>query len=197
MSKKVEDAIVALLIERAPNFVSVNTVVNRVAMGTCEEVLGALESLWERDLIEKLTDPREQTGYPEDFFRLKNLRGIPIRTHIRVGDIDVPRLMSDSRPNLLPEIFNESVERLAEYANSLEKRFNDIVQKELRQYWSSFAGVVGVMIAVFSLIIVGLPRIETDATLGFWDIVLMNTAQLLPIALVLAVFVLALRWVVK
>lgn len=197
MSKKVEDAIVALLIDRAPNFVSVNTVVNRVAMGTCEEVLGALESLRERDRIEKLTDPREQTGYPEDFFRLKNLTGIPIRTHIRVGDIDVPRLMSDSRANLLPEIFNESVERLAEHANSLEKRFNDIVQKELRQYWSSFAGVVGVMIAVFSLIIVGLPRIETDATLGFWDIVLMNTAQLLPIALVLAVFVLALRWVVK
>ena len=140
--------------------------------------------------LNKLTDPREQTGYPADFFRLKNLKGVPIRTHIRVGDIDVPRLMSDSRANLLPEIFNESVERLAEYAGSLETRFNDIVQKELRQYWSSFVGIVGVMIAVFLLIIVGLPRIETDASLGLWEIVWTNAAQLVPIAVVLALFVL-------
>ena len=197
MSKKVEDAVLTLLIDRAPNFVSVNTILNRVATGTPEDIRGALESLRERNLVEKLTDPREQTGYPEDFFRLKNLTGVPIRTHIRVGDVDVPRLMSDSRANLLPEVFNESVERLAEYAGSLETRFKDIVQKELRQYWSSFVGIVGVMIAVFSLIIVGLPRIKTDTALGFWEIVWTNAAQLVPIAVVLALFVLVLRWVVK
>ncbi len=197
MSRKVEDAVLRFLIERAPNFVGVNTILQRVVTGIPEDVLVALEALRERDLVEKQTDPREETGYPEDFFRLKNLTGVPIRTHIRVGDIDVPRLMSDSRANLFPETFNESVERLAEYASSLEKRFEQIVQQELRRYWSTFVGIVGVMIAVFSFILVGLPRITTDTSLGFWEIVQTNLAQLVPVAVVLALFVVVLRWVVK
>jgi hypothetical protein len=53
------------------------------------------------------------------------------------------------------------------------------------------------MIAVFSLIIVGLPRIETDTSLGFWEIVSTNAAQLVPVAVVLAIFVVVLRWIVK
>ena len=197
MSKKIEDAVLRFLIDRAPNFVGINTIFNRVITGTPEDIRGALESLRERSLVEKQTDLRKETGYPEDFFRVTNVTGVPIRTHIRVGDIEVPRLMSDSQAKLFPETFNESVERLAEYAGSMETRFEHIVQQERRRYWSSLVGIIGVMIAVFSLIIVGLPRITTDTSLGFWEIVWTNVAQLVPVAVVLALFVVVLRWLVK
>jgi hypothetical protein len=62
---------------------------------------------------------------------------------------------------------------------------------------ATVAGVFGIFVSVLALILVGLPKIVTDPRLPFWAVVQLNLAQLLPIAIVLALFVLALRLVVR
>ena len=105
--------------------------------------------------------------------------------------------MSDSAQTFFPETLNEQIEKLAEYSDSLEQRFSELVKSEQRKYWSTIISVFGIFISVLSLIIIGLPKIKTDITRPFWEIVKINLAQLLPIAFVLAVFIMILRWVIS
>jgi hypothetical protein len=197
MKGEAESKILSLLNNRAPNFVPESTILRRVPGYPAEEMRDALRGLAERDIIETRDDPHPATGSPEIYYRPKRLDGIPIRTTIRIGDTDIPRLLSDSKPSLFPETLNEQVEALAEYAANLEKRFADLVRQELKEYWATMVGILGVVVAILALVIAGLPKIQTDPTLPFFRVVLLNLAQLLPLAIVLALLVLTLHWVVR
>ncbi len=122
---------------------------------------------------------------------------MPVRETIKVGDLELPRLFSDAAANLFPEIYNEALERLAEYTRTQEDRFTKLVDRQERKYWANVVALFGVFISVLSLIIVGLPKITTDPSLPFWCVVRLNLAQLLPVAVLLMIFVLIARWVVR
>lgn len=188
MSKKARVAILRLLMDRIPNFVPEATILARLRSFSDVEVRETLAELVKTGEVDFRSDPRPETGLSTRFYRPKSFTGLPVRDTIRIGNVDLPRLLSDSQASLFPEVFNESLELVADYARDLEKRFVEIVRRQQRRYWANVASLFGVFISVLSLVIVGLPKITTDPQLPFWDVVRLNLAQVLPIVVVLAIF---------
>lgn len=197
MSTKAENAILGLLTARVPNLVSETIIRARLSGYTVTELDDALSKVADSDKIEVQVDARKISGGPVRFYRFIVDGDFPVTETIRVGDFEVPRLMADSKAALLPETFNEAVEQLAEHSRTLEDRFVKLVQSEQRRYWGNVAGLFGIFVSVLALILVGLPKIATDPDLSFWQVVFVNLAQVLPIAVVLALFVLAVRFVIR
>lgn len=196
MSTEAEDKIIRLLIDRAPNLVNEWVLRRNLAEHEEAAVTSALRDLVKANRIIEKIDPRKAIGRPVRYYQLGSFQGIPIRDRIKVGDVEVPRLLSVAAAGYFPEDFNEAVERLAEYSDGLEKRFSELVKKEQRAYWGTIVSIFGVFVAILAFVLVGLPKITTDTSLTFWQIVKLNGAQILPLALVLALFVLLLRWII-
>lgn len=197
MNKKARAAILRLLVDRIPNFVPKAAIRARLAQFSDADVCQTLDELVKIGEVDFRDDPRPETGLSTRFYRLKSFTGLPVRDTIRIGNVDLPRLLSDSQASLFPEVFNESLEQVADYARDLEKRFAELVRRQQRRYWANVAALFGVFISVLSLVLVGLPKITTDPQLPFWDVVRLNLAQVLPIAVVLAIFLLIMRLVVR
>lgn len=197
MTRHVRDEILRLLLDRIPNFVPKTTIKVRVGGATEAEIDSALEQLVNSEQIEFRDDPRPQTGLSMRFYRLKSFAGLPIRETVTLGEVELPRLLSDSIVSLFPEVLNEAIEQLADYNRTLEVRFKGLVQAQQRKYWANVAGLFGVFVSVLALIIVGLPQITTNPQLPFWSLVQLNLAQLLPLAIVLAIFVCLIQWIIR
>ena len=197
MNKKARAAILKLLVDRIPNFVPEATIRARIKGFTEAEIHQTLDDLVRTGEVDFRDDPRPETGLSTQFYRPRSFAGLPVRDTIRIGNVDLPRLLSDSQASLFPEVFNESLEQVADYAHDLERRFTELVRRQQRRYWANVASLFGVFISVLSLVLVGLPKITTDPSLPFWSVVQLNLAQVLPIAVVLAVFLLILRWVIR
>lgn len=190
-------SVLKIVNDRAPNLVSEWVILARARPHKSDEVRKTLEALTSEQILVKEMDPHPTCGEPEAFYRCRDYKGIALRRTIQIGDMLVPRLLSDSNPRFGPETLNEHVECLAEYSLELEKRFKGLVRKEQRRYWANVVGVMGLMISILAVIIVGLPKIETDPSMKFWSIVTLNIAQLLPLVVVLILLVVALRLILR
>ncbi len=197
MNLKTRDAVLKLLTERAPNFVNEHVIRSRLAKYDEDAINEVIEELVRADRIEPQLDERKESGRPVKYYRLKSFENILIRETIKVGEVEVPRILSWAMSRFLPEDYNETIERLAEYTNSLEKRFSDLVKEEQGKYWARIINVFGVFVAILSFILVGLPKIQTDPSLPFWNVFLFNLAQILPLAAVLVLLVIVLRIVIR
>jgi hypothetical protein len=197
MVEDAEDAVLRLLTDRAPNSVSELVIRQRLPAFGAETLSEALDHLAGTERVEMQPDPRPGLDRPINYYRLKSYQNLPIRHTIKVGDQEIPRVLSVSSPRFLPEDLNEQIERLAEYTDTLEKRFADLVKEEQRGYWANVVTIFGVFVSLLTLIIVGLPKITTDPSLPFWQVVELNFAQLLPVASILAAFVLLLRVLIR
>jgi len=197
MLRKAKSEVLNLLIEKNPNYVSELSIKNRIKKFDSDVIDSAISALLESGEIDKKIDERKISGNPVSFYCIKDKSRYPIRETIRVGDVEVPRLISDSQIGLFPEILNEQLEHLADYTRNLEKRFLEIIQKEQRKYWANVLGIFGALLSILALVLVGLPKIQTDPSLSFWQVVEYNFAQLLPIAIVLALFAIVLRLIIR
>jgi hypothetical protein len=161
-----------------------------------EEISRALDQLISANtIVEKIH--AEALPAPRRYFRLPNYDAIPIRETIRIGDIDVPRLLSSEPIMYYPETFNEAIERLAQHSESLQEQFQEAVREEHRRYWADVVGLFGIFASVIALVVATLPNIALDTSLPLWQSLLSNLAVLLPIAVVLGLFVVFARWVVR
>ncbi len=192
MGTDLKTDILMILLARIPNWVSEQTVRSRVGYASAAEVQRVLDALHVAGDVEREADPGGGT-----YYRLGRRDGLPIRKTIKIGDSEIPRLLADSSPRFLPEHFNDAMEQLAELSTALERRFRRVVAEEQRRYWANVVGIFSILVSVLALILTGLPKIVSDPTLPFWSVVLMNLSQILPLAVVLAVLVLVLRWVVR
>jgi len=124
--------------------------------------------------------------------------GWPIWTGIRrVGDIEVPRLIGAEPIAAFQDDYNEAIESLANYSVTLEEHFSRLVEDKLRGYWANIITIFGVFVAILGFILVGLPKITTDPSLPLLDIFALNVTQVLPLAIVLAIFVLVLHRIIR
>jgi hypothetical protein len=128
---------------------------------------------------------------PPNAYSLQSLANVPIRKYIKVGATRFRRILVGDP--LLPEPINMQVEMLAKYADSLESRFRSLISKRMRSYWANIIIVFGVFVALFSFVLVSVSKIQIDDKWTFWDIVLKNVAQLLPLAAVLGAFAVLLK----
>jgi len=76
----------------------------------------------------------------------------PFKKTLKIGDFVIPRVLSREQTRFFPEVFNETIERLGEHSDSLEKRFTKMVHEEQKKYWANVVGVLGVVVSVMALI---------------------------------------------
>jgi len=124
-----------------------------------------------------------------DAYSLKSYENIPIKKDIKVGEILVPRILKTDLIQVTLEDINEQIETLAEFSQSIGDQLSRKFEEEIRKQWGDLIALFGIFVAVFSFILVALPRIEVNITDGFWKIFFINTAQVLPVAIVLSIFV--------
>jgi len=197
MDYSVKDAIIRLLTYKAPNFVREGMLEHHLQKYDKTTLTTAIQELIEEKKIVEKIDPREAAGSPVRYLQLASFENIPIRNSIKVGDVEVPRVLSSGGAQFLPEEINEPIEQLASYADQLEGRFAELVKAEQRKYWANVVSIFGVFMAILALVLRGAPQIITDPSLSFMDVVILNLAHILPLAVVLAIFVLVLRLVIR
>jgi hypothetical protein len=195
MDQKIKNEIIRLVADRVPNPVFGVIIARRLKQYDVHKVYQAIEELVAEHKLRKLPAPAERARSftTEDFaYELPSDANIPVRRFIRIGDTEVPRVLTSDVAAASLEGINEAIETLSEYSATLEKRFQSLIEKERREYWANLITLFGIFIAIFSFIIVALPRIEVSPSSCFWQVVALNTAQVLPVAFVLVLFVLLL-----
>jgi tetrahydromethanopterin S-methyltransferase subunit G len=188
MSDAIKDDILKFLADRAPNWVRKEIIKNRLDKYDDEEIESTLgEMVKEKKIIQP--PALHGTSTVSQGYALPSYENIPIRRTIKVGNTEVHRVLQSDYIQTSLEDINEAVERLSEYSNSLEDRFQELFKEETKKYWGSIITLFGIFVAVFSLINVALPRLNMPAGQGFWAILWNNTAQVLPVAVILAIFI--------
>ncbi len=197
MKRSSERAIHELLIHRAPNWISEVTIRERLAEFSPEELDEALRMLVDANKVQQETDPQANIALPRRYFKLSSYELIPIRETIRVGNVEIPRILSSALVKYAPEDFNEAVELLAEHSESLGRQFEESVREQQKRYWANVVGLFGIFASVIALLVTSLPNLKLDTALPFWASVLSNLSVLLPVAVVLGLFVVFARWVIR
>ncbi len=128
-------------------------------------------------------------------YKLSNLNNIVIREYINVGSSKFRRILSNDP--ILPEAINMQVEQLSDYTNNLEERFSKIVATKLKSYWANIITIFGIFIALLSFIFTTVNKIQILESWSFFDIFLYNTAQILPVAIILVGFSILLKLLFK
>lgn len=187
--------ILELLVRRAPNWVSLLTIRERLPEYQQNELDRSISELVEAGRVVEVVD--EQAGIKQRYVRLADYSSIPVRESIKVGTVEVPRVLASSGVTYVPETINEIVERLAEQSETLEQSFVEMVRKQQERYWANVVGVFGIFASVITLIVATLPNLNLDSTLPFWPGFLANLMILLPLAIVLGVFTVCVRLVIR
>ena len=202
MAKDLKDDILRLLIDRVPNYVNERVLRRHLPAHDASEFEGAVENLTNNKIIDKFVDKREPIGRPIAYYRISSMNNLPIRESYSYGDLELPRVLSTSAPKMLPGDFDEVVCQLAEYANSLETRFEDLVKKERDAYWaktiSIFTIFVGLLAVVFQAMSKGGPDARSAGQMSCWQVfAVQQVVELIPLTIIFLVFALVLRWIVK
>lgn len=196
-NRSTENAIIRLLMERAPNWVN-DRVLKRTLPDISDGILtGAIDQLINSGKIVRAEDSRGGHVDTVVYYRPASYEGMPVKDVIKFEDVEINRLLASGNPVFFPEEFNEAVENLAKHANGLQERFQRLVRKEQQKYWGNIISIFGVFISILAFILVGLPKITTEPTLSFCKVVVLNLGQLLPLAVVLAIFIVVLRVVIR
>lgn len=198
MRGKPKDQIQKILIDRNPNYVSRGTITRALPKNFNLTLLDdALKDLVDSEKVVSEVDIQELTDLSITYYRMKDPSLYHVLPSIPLGDVDVPRLLSGSKIKFTSENLNEQIELLAGYTDNLERRFIKLVEKQQRRYWSNLIGIFGALLSVMALVITGLPKITVTSTMTFEEVFLINSAQILPIAIVLALFVIVLRIIIR
>lgn len=170
---------------------------NLVILATGDRIAAVLEELTSTGNAEVQVDPQDVSVITTKCYRLKAASALPVRRVVKVGDVEVSRLLFEQGPRFLPSTNDDQLGALAQYSHSLEKRFVELVREDHRRYWGNVVTIFAVFTSMLALLLAGLPKIDLGYHDEFWDIVTVSTAQLVPVALVLGVFVWVLRRVLR
>lgn len=192
MSEYIKNDILRLIADRAPNWVRAEIIIRRLSQYNAKDVRIAIDELVNDSKLEKPlpSGPIEgELKIDYDAYGLQSYENIPVRKDIKVGETLVPRILKTDLIQVTLEDINEQIETLAEFSQSIGDQLSTQFKEEIRKQWGDLIALFGIFVAVFSFILVGLPRIVVTISDGFWKILFTNTAQVLPVAIVLAIFV--------
>lgn len=197
MNNEVKNKVLGLLNYKAPNWVS-ELIFNAHDIPADENFQRTIEKLEGDGLIEKQIDLRTRIEKPMNYYRIKLTKNLAIRDYIKIGDTKIPRLLSESGPRFLPEDFNESVERLAIYADEVEHRIENRMKNQLKDYWAKTITVFTILAALLAIILGNAPTLNTSQFYdqGFWYSLGQNFAVLIPFCLILIIFALLMWFII-
>jgi hypothetical protein len=187
--ESLRNKILICLAERAPNSLTLPNLLSQIP----DIDIHALE----KELQSMATDGRVimRPGKRYSDYVLPSYDGLPVREYVAIGDIKVPRLLSDERAR--PEELNIFVEVLARRIVQIEQEAEKRLDERLKNYWANVVTLFGAFIGVFSLIVGFLKTVPLETNSTFWSVFIQSSAQILPLALMLGGFIWLLRTIFK
>ncbi len=181
--EKIENRIIDVLRFRAPNAVVDLIIYDELKDIDNDKIDKALKNLLEKEMIQELNAKSKS-------FKLSNYDYINIRETIYLGDKKIPRLRTGDNSRV--EDINYAMESLAQYADTLENKFERKLNKQIQSYWINIISIFGVFIALFSFII-KISNQEIKTGNGFWCTIADGFANLLPLIVLLTVLLLLIK----
>ena len=187
MQESIRNRIQAAMIERAPNSLTLRAFESILGVGQSEIEPELKKLVTEGILIERPSN----APYKRADYLLKSYEGIPVREFVTISGVQLPRLHHGDTAR--PEDLNLFMEVLARRLLAIEADADRKMEEKLRRYWGEIVTLFGAFIGVFALIVAFLRTAPLDKDASFSSVILLMSAQVLPLALILAGFVWFLR----
>jgi hypothetical protein len=170
-----------ILIERAPNSLTLNNFAGLIRDEDFQSIQRELGEM----VAARLVVERSQ-GLSKDYM-LPSYAGIPPREFISIGGVKVPRLLHGDTAR--PEDLNIFFEVLGKRILLAESEADRKLDERLKGYWGNIVTLFGAFIGVFSLIVTFVKTAPIDGNATFLSVFAVTSAQVLPLAFVLGMFV--------
>ena len=189
MKESLKTIIHSTLVERAPHGLTVDNLIQLIQGEGSKSIIDCLNQLIEEGIVSK------REGNIKDDYCLTSYENIPTKKYININGIKVPRMLANdtARPEDINLFFESLANKTAEIENTIEERLNE----KLKSYWANIIILFGVFIGLFALIITFVQKVEIKGSETFWNVLSLNTAQVVPLAIVLAGFVYLLKRLFK
>ncbi len=189
MKESLKIIIQSTLVERAPHGLTVDNFIQLIQGEEENSIINSLDQLIEEGIVSK------REGNIKDDYHLTSYENIPTKRYININGIKVPRMLSNdtARPEDINLFFESLANKTADIENTIEERLDD----KLKSYWANIIVLFGAFIGLFSLIITFVQKVEIKGGETFWNVLSLNTAQVFPLAIVLAGFVYLLKKLFK
>ena len=197
MNNEMKNRILDLLINRAPNWVS-EIILDAHGIHCDENFKRVIKKLESTGQIEVKEDPRGEKASPITYYRVKSTEDLLIRNFIKIGDVKVPRVLSIQKPSLFPEDYNEAIEQLAVYTDSLEKSFENRIKDQQKNYWAQTISIFAILVGLLTIILGNAPTLSSKQSTyqGFWNTLGKNFAVLIPFCSILIIFALLMWFII-
>lgn len=187
--ESLRNGVLTCLIERAPNSL---TAANLLALigGTDHHALQKeLETMTAEGVVVARTSARTSD------YLLPSYLGIPVHEFVNVSGIKLPRLLASdtARPEELNIFFEVLAKRMLQIEADAERKLDE----KLKTYWANVVTLFGAFIGVFALIVGFLKTVPFEQGSTFASVLILSSAQVLPLALILGAFVWLLRLLFK
>jgi hypothetical protein len=185
MMENLRNRILACFIERAPNPLTSANLLSLIESVDSSALEGELQAMATAGSLLMRQGPKRNE------YQLPSYSNIPIREYVAIGGVKVPRMLTGdtARSEDVNIFFEVLAKRLVQIESEAQAQFDE----KLKSYWGNIVTLFGAFIGVFSLIVgfIKTPPMDTGAT--FLSVLALNSAQVLPLAVVLAGFVWFLR----
>jgi hypothetical protein len=188
-----QNVILTAVVSRSPNAVALDTIERRFKELSSEDVDDALSVLVAKRIIKVTENTNSISGSMRKLIELTEPYNYPIRKFIRIDSEDFNRNMTGDL--VIAEDVNEPLEALSEYMLELEKRFVQLSNEQTQRYWANTITLFGLFLAVFTLIVSSIPKLNIDPSWSFEQVIAPTSASIIPQFAVLLVFVLLL-WII-
>lgn len=187
--ESLRNKILRCLIERAPNSMTAANIMGLVGETNYKELEKELDQMSDEGLVVARAGSRRKD------YLLPSYEGLPLREYISVGNVVVPRLLNDDRPR--PEELNIFVEVLASRILQIEADAEQRLDEKLKSYWANVVTLFGAFIGVFALITGFLKTVPLETNSTFCSVLILSSAQVIPLGIILGAFVWLLRALFK
>ena len=189
MNARTKNKIHNIFIERVPNSLTIDNILSIDDGLEINNIKTSIDDLIEEGVLLK----NDWVG--KESFRLVNRDHLPVKEYMDINGIRAPRILENDKPR--PEEINIFFEELAKKISNVENEIEKRTESKLKENWASIIILFGIFIGLFSLIISIVGKIDTQEGDGFVEVLGLNFAQIIPSAIVLAIFVIVLRKLFK
>ncbi|MBL0075939.1 MAG: hypothetical protein IPP41_08385 [Rhodocyclaceae bacterium] len=187
--EKLRNSILTCLVERAPNSLTAANLYGLLDEADPNVLQKELDSMSADKILIARTHARTMD------YVLPSYDKLPIREYVSVGGVKVPRLIAQDTAR--PEELNIYFEVLARRMLQIETEAEQKSDEKLKAYWANIVTLFGAFIGVFALITGFLKTVPFEAGSTFWSVLILSTAQVIPLAVILGAFVWLLRVLFK
>ena len=172
--------ILQCFVERAPNpltSANLHSLISGSDLAEVERELTVMAS--ERALLARKGPKRAEYSLP-------SYEHIPVREYVAIGGVKVPRMLTGdtARSEDVNIFFEILARRLVEIESEAQSKFDE----KLKSYWGNIVTLFGAFIGVFSLIVGLIKTAPLEPNTSFWSVLALTSAQVIPLAVVLAGF---------